>query len=78
MYFEKLTDMDNISTKKIAFICQITIIFTIIIAAILNISFNRPNQGIWISLLSGCIGYIIPAPSMQLKNKQLATNNAGI
>ena len=54
--------------SPIVFAVQTLLIFTVVIAAVINLSINShddPNSKLWISLLSGCVGYILPNPSIK-------------
>jgi hypothetical protein len=56
----------------ILFAVQTVLIFTVVIAALINLSINRhddPNSKLWIMLLSGCVGYFLPNPSIKLLPK---------
>ena len=52
--------------SEAVFVAQISIIFIVIVSAILNLSLGSENQsGIWISLLSTSLGLLAPAPSLK-------------
>ena len=52
----------------IVFLAQITIIFIVIGASIVNLSlFNSNNKLLWVSLLSSCLGYLLPNPTLEKK-----------
>lgn len=53
--------------QEVVFFSQIIIIYTVIIASILNISFGNGPLNLWTVLLSSALGYLLPNPS--LKNK---------
>ena len=53
-------DEKNVRKEKLEYICQIALIFVIIIASILNLSLGSGSNELWISLLSSCVGYILP------------------
>ena len=48
--------------ENIVFVIQIIAIFTVILACIYNLSAGNTNTKLWISLLSCCVGYILPNP----------------
>ena len=55
------------------FICQIIVVFTVICASIYNLSTNSEDKTLWTSLLSSCIGYILPQPVIKkVKNVPLS------
>ena len=49
------------------FICQISIIFIVVITSILNLTFLHPEGHLWTALLSSSLGYVLPAPSLKIK-----------
>jgi len=49
----------------IVYVCQIVIIFIVVIAAIVNISLSDQNLELWISLLGSAFGYILPSPRLR-------------
>lgn len=49
-------------SKNVIYISQISLIFIVVIACIVNLSLTEANQPLWASLLSGCLGYILPTP----------------
>ena len=56
---------ENIPKAEIVYFCQIIIVITIVIASLVNITMQNGNSELWISLLSGCTGYILPNPSIR-------------
>ena len=58
-------DEKNVRKEKLEYICQIALIFVIIIASILNLSLGSGSNELWISLLSSCVGYILPNPKFK-------------
>ena len=60
------------SKSPIVFVVQTILIFIVIISSIINLSIKShddPNSKLWIILLSGCVGYYLPNPSMKLLPK---------
>jgi hypothetical protein len=61
------------ATKSpIVFAVQTILVFIVIISAIINLSIKShddPNSKLWIMLLSACVGYYLPNPSMKLLPK---------
>ena len=49
---------------EIVYICQIIIVYVIIVTSIVNLSLNNDNPELWISLLCSAIGYALPSPSL--------------
>jgi len=52
---------------EIIYFCQVIAIYTIIIACIINLSLGSDKDSLWASMLSGCLGYLLPAPKIQKK-----------
>jgi len=46
------------------YIAQVGLIYIVVIACIINLALQIPEKTVWISLLSSCVGYILPAPSL--------------
>ena len=58
--------------EEIIYFIQVVIIIIVVIACIVNLSIgDRTNDTLWSSMLSRCIGYLLPAPSIQKKHDQL-------
>jgi hypothetical protein len=49
------------------FACQMVIIYIVIITCIVNLSIANGESNLWTALLSSCLGYILPAPSIKIK-----------
>jgi hypothetical protein len=65
--------VSNSIPKCIAYIAQVLAIFTVIVACIVNLSTGSDKSELWSSLLSGALGYLLPAP--KLKNNELLPNS---
>jgi len=50
--------------SKVIYFCQIVIIYIVVLASLINLSIQRENQTLWSSLLSACIGYVLPSPQL--------------
>jgi hypothetical protein len=58
--------------RRATFAVQTILGFIVIISAIINLSIKShddPNSKLWIMLLSACVGYYLPNPSMKLLPK---------
>jgi hypothetical protein len=66
--------VNNSIPKCIAYIAQVLAIFTVIVACIVNLSIGTDKSELWSSLLSGALGYLLPAP--KLKNNEFLPNSA--
>lgn len=54
----------SVPKAEIVYICQIIIVYIIIVTSIVNLSLNNGNPELWISLLCSAIGYALPSPSL--------------
>ena len=54
----------SVPKAEIVYICQIIIVYVIIITSIVNLSLNNGNPELWISLLCSAIGYALPSPTL--------------
>ena len=48
----------------IVFILQMVIIFVVIGVSLVNLTLEISNRALWISLLSACMGYALPNPTL--------------
>ena len=55
--------------SHIVFICQMVLIYIVILTCILNLSLKNGDSNLWTALLSSCLGYILPAPSIKESKK---------
>ena len=54
-------------TSHIRYICQVTVLFCIIAFSLYNLSVKTTDRELWVSLLSSCTGYLLPAPKFPKK-----------
>lgn len=54
-------------SKIYLFIAQISTLFFVILASLINLSLNIGDQKLWITLLSMSLGCILPTPKMNSK-----------
>ena len=47
------------------FFTQIILIYIVVVACIVNLSVGNGNSNLWTALLSSCLGYLLPNPSMK-------------
>ena len=57
----------SLHKTEIVFFSQIIFIFTLTIFSIIQIVNNAVDTGIYFSILSACLGIMIPSPSLQPK-----------
>jgi hypothetical protein len=49
----------------ISYTCQVAAIFVVILACVVNLSLGDDKAALWSSLLSGSLGYLLPAPKLR-------------
>ena len=50
---------------EIVFLSQVVILYTVIVVSIYNLTQGRRDSNLWTALLSSCLGYLLPNPSMK-------------
>lgn len=55
----------RVPKTEIVYFCQISLVYIIIIASLVNLSIQNGSSELWISLLGSCIGYILPNPKLK-------------
>ena len=56
---------------ELTYFAQVLLIYIIVITCIVNLSLFSENHSLWSSILSGCIGYMLPAPNFKKKDDTL-------
>ena len=51
--------------EEIVFLCQVFVLFTVIIISIYNLSTGHENSNLWTALLSSSLGYLLPNPTLR-------------
>ena len=66
--------------EEVIYFCQVILIYIVVIACLINLSFGAGLESIWWSLLSGSVGYLLPSPQIgkkvhtpQILNKENVT-----
>ena len=62
--------------QEVIYFTQVVLIYIVVIACIVNLSFWDDNQSLWVSLLSSCIGYILPSPKLRKNHESVLPNAA--
>ena len=57
--------------SEVMFFSQMTIVAIVIIGAVYNLSVGHDNPTLWTALLSSCLGYILPNPSIQRTHRSI-------
>lgn len=55
--------------SEVVFLCQVLILYTVIVVSIYNLTVSSENSTLWTALLSSCLGYLLPNPT--IKNKHV-------
>ena len=55
----------RVPQAEIVYFCQMIIVYIIIITSIINLSLQNGSTELWTSLMSSCIGYILPCPKLK-------------
>jgi len=51
--------------EQIVYCCQLVVVFTIILTALVNLTFVESDTCLWTGLISGALGYLVPNPSIR-------------
>ena len=55
----------------ILFSVQVAIIFIVICASLINLTFRWGNQQLWTVILTSTLGYLLPNPKLRIDEKLL-------
>lgn len=61
----------TLPATEIIFFAQIGIVYITVITAIINLSLGNEPFDLWITLLSSCLGYILPSPQMRRSGRNI-------
>ena len=50
---------------EIVFLCQVVVLYTVIVVSIYNLTVGHGDSTLWTALLSSSLGYLLPNPSME-------------
>ena len=59
---------ERVPKTQIVFFFQIFVVYCVIGAAITNLSLQQGDKQLWTILLSSCIGYLLPNPSLKFSS----------
>jgi hypothetical protein len=70
------SDTDSVSSwvtcgkkrSEVVFLCQVLILYTVIVVSIYNLTVESENSTLWTALLSSCLGYLLPNPTIKSKH----------
>ena len=64
--------------EEIIFFAQVFLIYIVVIVCLINLSITSESQSVWSTLLSGSIGYLLPAPKISKKKNDPFLSNSPI
>ena len=67
---------NSLRINQTIFFSQVLLIYIVVIACVLNLSLSSENHCLWSSLLSGSLGYLLPAPKLQKQNGAILSNTS--
>ena len=51
--------------EEIVFLCQVIVLYTVILISIYNLITGLENYNLWTALLSSSLGYLLPNPTLR-------------
>ena len=51
--------------EEIVFLCQVVVLYTVILISIYNLTTGHANSNLWTALLSSSLGYLLPNPTLR-------------
>ena len=51
--------------EEIVFLCQVLVLFTVILISIYILTTGHENSNLWTALLSSSLGYLLPNPTLR-------------
>jgi hypothetical protein len=54
--------------SEVVFLCQVLTLYTVIVVSIYNLTVESENSTLWTALLSSCLGYLLPNPTIESKH----------
>lgn len=57
-----MPDLRKPSTNTVIVVAQVLVIFVVISVSLLNLTRGDKKKELWVSLLSSCVGYLLPSP----------------
>ena len=58
--------------EEIVFLCQVVILYTVIVVSSYNLTVGHGDSTLWTALLSSSLGYLLPNPSMKREDGRLS------
>ncbi len=57
----------NVPRSELVFFSQVVIIYVVVCLCLYNLTTGRGDSNLWSALLSGCLGYLLPNPTIKHK-----------
>jgi hypothetical protein len=54
--------------SEVVLLCRVLILYTVIVVSIYNLTVQSQNSTLWTALLSSCLGYLLPSPTIKMKH----------
>ena len=51
--------------EEIVFLCQVVVLYTVILISSYNLTTGHANSNLWTALLSSSLGYLLPNPTLR-------------
>ena len=51
--------------EEIVFLCQVVVLYTVILISIYNLTIGHGDSNLWTALLSSSLGYLLPNPTLR-------------
>ena len=51
--------------EEIVFLCQVVVLYTVILISIYNLTTGHGDSNLWTALLSSSLGYLLPNPTLR-------------
>lgn len=55
----------RVPKKEIVFSCQMLVILIVVCVSVYNLTTQHPDSNLWTALLSSCLGYVLPHPTLK-------------
>ena len=60
----------HLPRSEIVYFCQMIVVFSIVAVSLYNLTSSKGDGKLWTALLSSCLGYVLPNPSISTSNKK--------
>jgi hypothetical protein len=55
----------DVPRSELVFFSQVILIYVVVCLCLFNLTTNRGDSNLWSALLSGCLGYLLPNPTIK-------------